>query len=75
MRGMLFYKGTDDEADEMASFIITLLLAIDIAGGMIGKVFLITNRMSLAASPNRGAVFYVEISITHLDKTYQKISC
>ena len=40
-RGLLFYKGSDKDADEMAEFIMTLLLFIDLAGGMIGKLLVV----------------------------------
>ena len=33
-----FYSGSDEDVEEMSEFIMTLLLAIDIAGGMIGKI-------------------------------------
>ncbi len=45
INGKGFYGGTAEHADTMAEFIMTLLLAIDFAGGMIGKlivVFIVT---------------------------------
>ena len=38
MRGMLFYGGTDEHAETMSEFILTILLLIDVCGGMIGKL-------------------------------------
>lgn len=33
-----FYSGSEEDVEEMSEFIMTLLLAIDIAGGMIGRI-------------------------------------
>ena len=41
IRGLGFYGGSDKEADEMSSFIMTLLLLVDIAGGVIGKLIVV----------------------------------
>lgn len=38
MNGMGFYSGSDEQASTMAEFILTLLLIIDISGGMLGKL-------------------------------------
>ena len=38
MCGMGFYDGSDRHANAMSDFIMTLLLAIDFCGGMIGKL-------------------------------------
>ncbi len=38
MHGLGFYKCSDEDAETMSEFIMTLLLAFDILGGMIGKL-------------------------------------
>ena len=38
MRGMGFYNGTEEHASTMSEFILSLLLFIDICGGMLGKL-------------------------------------
>lgn len=38
MNSIGFYRGSDEDAYEMSEFIMTLLLVIDISGGMIGKI-------------------------------------
>lgn len=38
MRGKWFYSGSEEEVTEMEEFILTLLLVIDLTGGMIGKL-------------------------------------
>ena len=37
-RGLLFYGGTEEHAVSMSEFIMTLLLVIDVLGGMLGKL-------------------------------------
>lgn len=41
MHGLGFYGGSDKDADEMSSFIMTLFLILDYAGGMIGKLLVV----------------------------------
>ena len=38
MSGLGFYSGTEEHAETMAEFIMTILLLIDVLGGMIGKL-------------------------------------
>ena len=62
MRGLGFYGGTEEHASSMAEFIMTLLLIIDVCGGMVGKllaVIILTNRKIYKAEPIANFNLYI----------------
>ncbi len=60
--GLSYYGGTDEHANEMEEFIMTLLLIIDVMGGMIGKLLAVlafTNRKIYKAKPLANFNLYI----------------